>query len=82
MTCEEQDHGVRVWRSSRVKAMQDHIEIATLRQMKGSDGINPTQKEDYLSDEVFKEVFKMDREAFKSMPLWRRQTKKKEVDLF
>jgi Villin headpiece domain len=66
----------------RLKAVQDYIELATLRQMKGSDGIDPAQKEDYLSDEVFKEVFKMDRAAFRSMPLWRRQTKKKEVDLF
>jgi Villin headpiece domain len=62
--------------------MQDVIELAQLRQMKGSDGIDPANKEDYLSPEVFMELFKMDLDAFKALPLWRRQNKKKEMELF
>lgn len=50
--------------------------------MKGSDGIDPALKEQYLSDEQFQEVFEMSKDAFKAMPLWKRQGKKKKVGLF
>ena len=62
--------------------MQDVFELEKLKNMKGSDGIDPTVKEQYLSDEQFQEVFSMDKAAFKAMPLWKRQDKKKKVGLF
>eukprot|EP00892_Ulva_mutabilis_P012906 jgi/Ulvmu1/9989/UM059_0038.1 len=60
----------------------DVIELEKLKNMKGSDGIDPTIKERYLSDEQFQEVFSMDKAAFAAMPLWKRQDKKKKVGLF
>jgi villin 1 len=62
--------------------LQTTFELAALKQMKGADGIDPTQKEKYLSDSVFKEAFGMDKDAFAAMPLWRRQQLKKKVGLF
>jgi hypothetical protein len=65
-----------------VIAVQDTLEFEQLKTMKGIDGIDPTKKETYLSDEQFMEVFGVDKNAFKNMPLWRRQEKKKKVGLF
>lgn len=63
-------------------AVQVTFGVAELKEMKGADGIDPTVKEKYLSDDDFKETFSMGKDAFAAMPLWRRQQAKKKVGLF
>ncbi|XP_056145146.1 villin-1 [Lampris incognitus] len=46
------------------------------------DTIDPTRKEDYLSDEDFTRVLGVSRLDFYSMPLWKQQNLKKEKGLF
>jgi Villin headpiece domain len=53
-----------------------------LKTMNGADGIDPTVKEKYLSDEEHFELFSMDKAAFAALPLWKRQQQKKRVGLF
>nr|2RJV_A Chain A, Villin-1 [unidentified]2RJW_A Chain A, Villin-1 [Gallus gallus]2RJW_B Chain B, Villin-1 [Gallus gallus] len=45
-------------------------------------GVDPSRKENYLSDEDFKAVFGMTRSAFANLPLWKQQNLKKEKGLF
>jgi len=46
------------------------------------DGVQPTHKEQYLSDEEFVTVFKMEKEAFNKLPKWKQSGQKKKVGLF
>lgn len=45
-------------------------------------GVDPSRKEDHLSDEDFQAVFGMNRSAFSSLPLWKQQKLKKDKGLF
>uniref|UniRef100_A0A674GUR0 Villin-1 n=1 Tax=Taeniopygia guttata TaxID=59729 RepID=A0A674GUR0_TAEGU len=45
-------------------------------------GVDPSRKEDHLSDADFKAVFGMSRSAFSSLPLWKQQNLKKDKGLF
>ncbi|NXE78610.1 VILI protein, partial [Cochlearius cochlearius] len=45
-------------------------------------GVDPSRKEDHLSDQDFKAVFGMDRSAFGKLPLWKQQKLKKDKGLF
>lgn len=55
----------------------------TYEQLKTTnDGIDVTQKEEYLSDAEFQSVFGMDRAAFRAMPKWKRDDAKKKKGLF
>ncbi|CAN8218627.1 unnamed protein product [Coccothraustes coccothraustes] len=45
-------------------------------------GVDPSRKEDHLSDADFQAVFGMSRSAFSSLPLWKRQNLKKDKGLF
>ncbi|NXJ13969.1 VILI protein, partial [Odontophorus gujanensis] len=45
-------------------------------------GVDPSRKENHLSDEDFKAVFGMTRSAFANLPLWKQQNLKKEKGLF
>jgi hypothetical protein len=65
-----------------VEQVQDEIDIEKLKFMKGSDGIDPTVKEQYLSDEQFQTAFGMGKDEFRKMPLWKRQNQKKKAGLF
>lgn len=57
--------------------------IYTYAQLKaGGLDIDTTRKETYLSDDEFKEVFKMTRAEFNAMPAWKQANKKKETGLF
>ncbi|KAH3732096.1 arsenate reductase ArsC [Pelomyxa schiedti] len=47
----------------------------------GSAALDPTKLETYLTDEDFVEVFKMTREEFLKLPLWKQQNAKKEVGM-
>mmetsp|Transcript_16434 Transcript_16434/g.29675 ORF Transcript_16434/g.29675 Transcript_16434/m.29675 type:complete len:355 (-) Transcript_16434:250-1314(-) len=44
--------------------------------------VDPTRREDYLSESEFEEVFGMKREAYEKLPAWRKQQAKKKVGLF
>jgi len=55
---------------------------AELAAMDSSSGIDMERKESYLADGEFAEVFGMERGAFESMPLWKRQAAKKKAGLF
>lgn len=46
------------------------------------DDVNPTQKEQYLSDADFSTTFSMDRDAFNKLPTWKRTNLKKAKNLF
>jgi Villin headpiece domain len=74
--------GLVKWAERLATVAQDVLDIEALKNMKGSNGIDPALKEKYLSDEQFKEAFGMDKAAFAAMPLWRRQQKKKDAGLF
>ncbi|KAL2302236.1 hypothetical protein Nmel_009655, partial [Mimus melanotis] len=45
-------------------------------------GVDPSRKEDHLSDEDFQAAFGMNRSAFRSLPLWKQQKLKKDKGLF
>ncbi|NXO63622.1 VILI protein, partial [Phainopepla nitens] len=45
-------------------------------------GVDPSRKEDHLSDEDFQAVFGMNRSAFSHLPLWKQQKLKKDNGLF
>jgi len=45
-------------------------------------GVDVHRKEEYLFDEDFVEIFSCDKAAFKKLPKWKRDAKKKEVKLF
>ncbi|NXO33220.1 VILI protein, partial [Locustella ochotensis] len=45
-------------------------------------GVDPSRKEDHLSDEDFQAVFGMNRSAFSNLPLWKQQKLKKDKGLF
>jgi len=45
-------------------------------------GVEPAERETYLSPEDFQEVFKMDKESFAKLPKWKRDNLKKRALLF
>ncbi|XP_068805018.1 villin-1 isoform X2 [Struthio camelus] len=45
-------------------------------------GVDPSRKEDHLSDQDFKAAFGMTRSAFAALPLWKQQDLKKKKGLF
>lgn len=45
-------------------------------------GMDPTRREDYIDDATFQAKFGVNRTAFKGLPKWKRDAKKKEVGLF
>ena len=46
------------------------------------DGVEPTRKEEHLSEEDFMAAFKMDMGSFKALPGWKRTGLKKAAGLF
>lgn len=44
--------------------------------------VDPVCKEVYLHDSEFERVFKMERSAYESLPVWKRQDLKKKAGLF
>eukprot|EP01031_Cornospumella_fuschlensis_P032521 gene32521-39321_t len=55
-----------------------------LEQLKGAlpSSVDPTRKEEYLSDADFQKAFGMDRNAFKALAKWKRDDAKKKVGIF
>lgn len=48
----------------------------------GPDFVDPSRKEDYLTDQEFFQVLAVEREEFETMPNWKKQGLKKKVFLF
>jgi len=46
------------------------------------EGVDPSRKEDYLSDADFEAVFKMKRDAFTKLPNWKKDNLKKSTNMF
>jgi hypothetical protein len=46
------------------------------------EGVNPTAKEQYLTDEVFNEKFGMSKDAFNSQAAWKKKAQKEKLKLF
>ena len=46
------------------------------------DGVDPSTKELWLSDEEFMHIFGTVKDSFKSLPKWKQSKKKKEVGMF
>jgi len=46
------------------------------------EGVDPSRRELWLSEEAFREVFGMEREAFEALPAWKRRLLKRERNLF
>jgi len=61
---------------------REFFSIDELIQRPLPEGVNPSKLETYLSDEDFFDLFRMDREEFKRLPLWRRDNLKKSVGLY
>ena len=51
-------------------------------QNKQIEGVDPDLKEEYLADELFMEVFGMERDEFYKLPVWKKKQLKKGVGLF
>ncbi|KYQ96706.1 villin [Tieghemostelium lacteum] len=45
-------------------------------------GIDGSRLEEYLSDQEFLQIFKMDLQEFQKLPLWKKQTMKRELRLY
>lgn len=58
------------------------IPYETLKLPEVPAGVDPSRKEDYLSDADFKTVFKCSRAEFKELKPWKQQAMKKAADLF
>ena len=46
------------------------------------EGVDATRKEDFLKDEEFEKVFKMSREEFSQMPIWKKLDAKRKLELY
>jgi hypothetical protein len=67
------------------KYLDPEEHIFPYSEMKGKNcpqGVDPTIKELYLSDEDFEKVFKMDYDQFSALPKFKKTQLKKQVDLF
>lgn len=45
-------------------------------------GVDPSRKEDFLDDEIFFSLFKVDKASFREQPKWKRDAKRKQLGLF
>jgi len=61
----------------------NHSAIFTLDQIKsGHEGVDPSHKEQHLSEDEFKKIFGVSKAEFNKMPQWKQVAKKKEFGLF
>jgi len=63
--------------------LKDLFRTYTLAELRNPPKLlDSTRLETYLSDQEFEEVFKMDKESFNSLPLWKQEQQKKNVGLY
>lgn len=68
--------------SFKLKPLKDFVPYAQLLKLRLEDGIDPTCREDYLSEEDFAKVLECTRDEFKKMPAWKQAQAKKKALLF
>ena len=56
--------------------------LEALQSRRPPDGVDPSRREDFLSDEDFWAVFGMTREEFQRLPQWKKMQKKRKASLF
>ena len=65
-----------------LKYERTRFSLNVLKQRPLPEGVDPARLETYLGDEEFKKIFKVDKEQFATLPLWKQTKAKKEVGLF
>ncbi|KAG1669905.1 hypothetical protein FOA52_002431 [Chlamydomonas sp. UWO 241] len=66
----------------KLKPGTDTVAYDELMKLRLEDGIDPTRREEYLSDAEFSTVFGMGRDVYRALPQWKRTQHKKAVGLF
>merc|ERR1711953_1307945 len=56
--------------------------LEQLKTMHGTDGIDPSKKEQYLSDADFQATFKMSKSDFEKLAGWKQTKLKKDAGIF
>ena len=56
--------------------------LEALQSRRPPEGVDPSRREDFLSDEDFSAVFGMTREEFQRLPQWKKMQKKRKASLF
>jgi tetratricopeptide (TPR) repeat protein len=74
-------------RKSRKQVRASFVTVMTysledLQSGKVFEGVDPTRKETYLSDDAFETAFQMTREEFMALPNWKKMNKRKELKIF
>jgi len=65
-----------------VKKYTSTYPLDVLQRTDPPEGVDPTKKEMYLSDEDFQDVFGMSKDDFLTYPQWKRDNMRKEHGLF
>ena len=70
--------------TSTVEAPVKNLSFFSLAELKAGvpPGVDPREKEKYLSDEEFNSVFRMSKAAFSALPKWKQTTLKKDNRLY
>ena len=68
--------------ASALKNFTDKTYDLKTLQKSAPEGVDPTKKEMYLTDDEFKKVFEMDKPAFASLPAWKQNNLKKKAKLY
>jgi len=68
--------------SNVLKIMDRTYTYKELTQKPPPKYIDATKLEAYLSNDEFKEIFKMSKEDFEKLPIWKQESLKKDVDLY
>jgi villin 1/advillin len=76
--------------AQKAQALQESADAAALRSWSVEElqavplpaGVNPNAKEEYLTRDVFKQVFGVDKEDFRALPAWKRVNLRKKHNLF
>jgi len=69
---------------ARQKASEEHdIKFYSLEELKsGVDGIDPNERENYLSPAEFEDIFGMDKDSFHALKSWQQNKMKKRNAIF
>jgi len=68
--------------SSEIKPNYYPLDVLLEKEHPLPDDVDPTNKELNLHDRIFEKVFKMNRQSYMALPMWKRQNLKKSVGLY
>lgn len=68
--------------NEKLKPKNFPLEILRKKGEELPEEVDPTKKELHLEDAQFEELFRMSKEAWEKVPLWKKNQRKKELDLF